>query len=96
MNIPLYTSFRRRGLSQVKLAALCGINRSVLARILTNEPGRGKDSRVKIFPHLVTAEIDALGWREEYAAWWQKTTGQPLEQSSTGNNVPPLPYVQTP
>ena len=91
VNWPLFKSFRARGLTQAKLSALCGINRSVLSRILTNEHGRGKESRVKIFPHLVTKEIDALGWREEYAAWWLATTGKPLppmEQSSTGNIAP--------
>lgn len=91
VNDPLYRSFHARGLTQERLAELTGINRSVLARILTNEPGRGKESRVKLFPHLVTAEIRALGWWDEYAAWWLKTTGKPLpdmEQSSTQNIVP--------
>lgn len=76
-----------RGLTQAKLSELTGIHRTVLARILTNEHGRGKESRVKIFPHLVTAEIDSLGWRSEYAAWWLQTTGQTLP-SSTQNIVP--------
>lgn len=90
MNWPLYRSLHARGITQAKLATLTGINRSVLCRIMANEHGRGKESREKIFPHLVTAEIQALGWWAEYATWWHKTTGQPLpmEQNSTANIVP--------
>jgi transcriptional regulator with XRE-family HTH domain len=58
-----------RGLTQAKLAALTGINRSVLARILTNEPGRGKETRHKLFPHLLPAEIEMLGWQDQFAQW---------------------------
>ncbi len=79
MNWPLYRSMHGRCLTQVKLAALTGIHRSVLARILTNEPGRGKESRVKIFPHLLAGEIVMLGWQQEYAIWLQDT-GQPVDK----------------
>jgi transcriptional regulator with XRE-family HTH domain len=74
MNYPLYRSLHVRGLTQEKLSALTGIERSVLARILTNQPGRGKQSRQKIIPHLTPEEIEILGWQ--------------VEQSSTSNIVP--------
>jgi len=81
MNWPLYKSMHARQLTQVKLAALAGINRSVLARILTNEPGRGKRTRVKLFPHLTREEIHLLGWDEEFNRWQ-------VEQCAMGNFVP--------
>lgn len=74
MNYPLYRSFHGRGLTQERLAALVGINRSHLARILTNQPGRGKETRPKIIPHLTADELKILGWQ--------------VEQSSTSNIVP--------
>lgn len=97
MNWDLYRSFHARGLTQVKLAALTGIHRSVLAQILTNTPGRGKETRVKLFPHLTEEEIRLLGWQREYHAW-TATSPQPSPhmggegentKSSTQNIVPP-------
>lgn len=82
MNDALYKSFHRRGLTQAKLAALTGVNRSVLARILCNYPGRGKETRPKIIPFLTPEELQTLGWTDG-------TTANPVEQRSTGNNVPP-------
>lgn len=79
MNWPLYRSMHTRGLTQAKLAALTGVNRSVLARILTNEPGRGKETRPKLFPHLIATEILLLGWGDEYATWLV-VTNQPAEK----------------
>jgi 5-methylcytosine-specific restriction endonuclease McrA len=64
-----YEREHARGLTQAKLAVLTGIHRSVLARILTNEHGRGKETRHKLFPHLRWREIKALGWRYEYRQW---------------------------
>jgi transcriptional regulator with XRE-family HTH domain len=78
MNWPLYKSMHARQLTQAKLAELTGINRSVLARILTNEPGRGKKTRHKLFPHLTQVEINLLGWGNEYNGW-------KLEQCATRN-----------
>lgn len=69
MNTPLYTSMHDRGMTQTKLAVLTGIHRTVLCRILANEPGRGKETRHKLFPHLTIKEIDLLGWEAEYAEW---------------------------
>lgn len=69
-----------RGMTQGRLAELTGINRSVLCRILANEPGRGKESRAKLFPHLTFLEIKILGWRAEFKKW--------LVGRSTGNIVP--------
>jgi transcriptional regulator with XRE-family HTH domain len=77
-----------RGLTQAKLAALTGINRTVLARILTNEPGRGKETRHKIFPHLLPAEIELLGWENEFTAWQRQNTAWNGWKSSTQNIVP--------
>lgn len=91
MNWPLYRSLHARGLTQAKLAALAGIKtRSVLARILTNEPGRGKETRGKLAPHLTAEEWGMLGWPFEE---WQKNRAtsvgaEPVEQTSTENNVP--------
>lgn len=82
MNWPLYKSFHARGLNQKKLAAATGIHRTVLARILTNEPGRGRETRSKLFPHLLPAEIEILGWTAEYQDWLQCST------DSTRNIVP--------
>ncbi len=79
-------------MTQAKLAALTGINRTVLARILANEPGRGKETRPKLFPHLTTKEIDLLGWQLEYLQWADqnapRSTPFPMAQSSMGNIVP--------
>lgn len=89
MNYTLYRSLHGRGLTQAKLAELTGINRSVLARILTNEHGRGKESRPKIIPFLCWTEIRALGWEKEarqYSRQWEETTGD----CSTTNIVPPV------
>ena len=85
MNWPLYRSLHARGLTQARLAKLTGINRSVLARILTNEPGRGKETRQKLFPHLLRSEVELLGWQAEFNAWCQR---QSTQKSSTPNNVP--------
>ena len=86
MNWKLYRSLHARGLTQARLAKLTGINRSVLARILTNEHGRGKESRHKLFPHLLRDEIQALGWLPEFLEWLKKTGA--VEQVSTENIVP--------
>lgn len=99
MNYPLYQSLHARGLTQAKLAALTGINRSVLARILTNEPGRGKETRAKIIQHLSHREIRILGWtkdaravnqqleEEMNAPRWSDCRG-PCAMCSTSNIVP--------
>lgn len=96
MNWPLYKSLHARGLTQAKLSALTGINRSVLARILTNEPGRGKETRPKIIPHLTWAEVKILGWEADGWAWVKgQIAGWPrweTAECSTSNNVP-LPEV---
>lgn len=90
MNWPLYRSLHARKLTQVKLARLTGVDRSVLARILTNEPGRGKETRGKLAPHLTAEEWGMLGW----PFWeWQLnggtlTTTEAMEQISMGNIVP--------
>jgi len=65
MNWILYRSLHARGLTQAKLASLTGVNRSVMCRILANEPGRGKETRPKIIPHLSHREIRILGWTKE-------------------------------
>lgn len=94
MNYPLYRSLHARGLTQAKLAELTGINRSVLARILTNEPGRGKESRVKLFPHLLRYETLLLGWEQEFLLWRRQERERKFwsqKKSSTSNIVPSKP-----
>ena len=101
MNWPLYRSLHARGLDQHKLAERTGLNRSVLARILTNEPGRGRETRSKLFTWLIPAEIELLGWTPEYREWLKQFQGGTRDggqvtgtapgqcsTDSTGNNVP--------
>lgn len=93
-----------------KLAGLLGVSRSVLTRVLASQsgvPGRGKETRPKLFPLLSVKEIELLGWFEEFTAWLLMGENQAAyrkaleslfmeQKSSTGNtNVPSAAGVQT-
>jgi hypothetical protein len=82
-NYQFHMSLHRRGLDHSKLAARAGItSRTHLTRVLGNYNGRGRETRVKLFPFLTRDEIHWLGWDAEYSRWMKL---QPVEQSSMGN-----------
>jgi hypothetical protein len=69
------------------LAALAGVGRCHLCQVINNVPGRGGKTRRRLFPHLTSEEIKALGWEREYELW---SRHQPDRQClrSTQNIVP--------
>ena len=72
-------SFRQRGMTLQKLAALIGLKKhNHVSEVLNNQPKHGHHTRPKLFPHLTPEEIRLLGWQTEYDAW----------RCSTQNNVP--------
>ena len=88
-NEALQRSLRRRGMTHAKLAAAAGLNRSVVTRMLACRPGeryqgqeRGKETRVRLFPHLTGEEIDHLGWGKAIDEWLERPAKQ-VEQCST-------------
>ncbi len=65
-------SLQARGLNQKLLADLINCGRPHLCMTLSNLPGRGGQTRRKLFPFLTVEEITLLGWRQEFEAWRAK------------------------
>lgn len=68
-NQKFYKLLRERGMTATLLAELSGTGRSHLSEVLNNKPGHGGHTRRKIFPWILPAEAEALGWLDEYMRW---------------------------
>ena len=72
-----------------KLAAALGTGRVHLAKVLNNEPGRGKETRPRVvallrreFPQRWPAMVAALGWE------WDGTSAERMAPNLAARNVP--------
>lgn len=68
-NQKFFKLLREREMTATLLAELADVGRSSFSETINNKPGRGSRTRRKIFPWILPAEAEALGWRAEYMAW---------------------------
>jgi len=69
------------------LAEQAGTGRCHLSQVINSVPGRGSQTRRRLFPHLTYEEIQALGWERAYELWFRHRPDRHC-LCSTGSNVP--------
>jgi transcriptional regulator with XRE-family HTH domain len=71
-NWTFYRSLHSRRMTVAQLAAQIGSGRAHVTQVLNNKPGRGLETRTKLFRVLTYEEIRALGWWNDFLIWLRK------------------------